>query len=423
MRMFFVMKRGFYIVLAMCIMGLGVPAGMVKADEDVTPPTVSSFTVSSQNVDVTTTPQVISVEVQATDDISGISTVSVRATAPGNNGNDLNTTWATEGPSTWSGTMQVPQYIANGEWTLTLFVIDAVGNSTYMEGQVLVDNGYPGFIQVTSNEDLEAPIVQSVNVNPDTVDVTTTPKIVEVRVQSTDNVSGIVDSSFIFSSPNSQNSDISVSLTLSVDEQGNEEWIGTASVPQYIGNGDWPGRLIMSDRVGNTTYMESDDLAAAGFDHKLTVISNPDVTPPTVESLDFTPDTVDVSSSPQEVVARAKSLDELSGVSGVHVILTSPSGEGYNIIAVLEQDVNAAEEGMWVGVFHFPQFIEAGEWTARLVAVDKVGNTLAMNPAQLAAAGFDNKVTVTNSPSALVGASVSPLTNPSPILAPETALP
>lgn len=390
-------KRIVYGLTASTLVMLSFPLHTL-AEEDTTPPTVTSFTVSSQQVDVTTAPQTIQLEVQATDDISGVYTIGVRAASETHRHKEGYANWTVSGSNTWSGTMQFPQYIANGQWKLMLTVADKVGNTTHMEGQTLVDNNYPGFIQVTSNEDITPPVIHEATINPDEADVRSTTKIIEARIRATDDVSGAMHASLAFVSPNINNPEVHLILSRLADEQGNAEWVGSATVPQHVSSGTWLGRISVSDQVGNTTYMVASLMAQHGFDHQLSVISNEDVTPPTAENLTFTPDNVDVSTAPQQAYGRVKSLDDMAGVQSVSVMLTPPSRQNNEIGAVFSLDTNAGEDGIWTGIFHFPEYIESGDWMARLIAVDKVGNQTYMDSDQLAAAGLPNKITVTNSP-------------------------
>jgi hypothetical protein len=397
-------RRNLLAAMAAGMVMLSLPVLPVRAEEDTTPPTINSFSVDPETVDVTTAPQVVQVEVHTSDDLSGVNSVSVGFEPP--RGSGYGVTWVSQGPETWIGAVEIPRYVANGTWEISLTVYDKVGNSLSMRGQELVDQGFPGFLTVTSDEDTESPQVQSLSISPDAVDVRESTQLVDVRMQATDDRSGIINAFLTFTPPHPGNPELSTALSLDTDPEGDQDWIGVINVPQYITQGDWSARLVVIDAVGNARTMETGAMAAAGFDHLLNVISNEDTEAPVLEAVTFTPDAVDVSSSGQTVTARVKTHDNLSGILIVDVYLSSPSGNTSDITTTFSLDTNAEEEGIWVGTFQFPQYIENGEWMAHLRIADNVGNRNSMNPAELAEAGFPNKVTVTNNPSQFAASAV-----------------
>jgi hypothetical protein len=392
------------VVVAILTLGPALPAA--RAEEDTSPPTLTYLSLTPQAVDVTQAPQVIQVEARVTDDLSGVNGVSVRLRRPaGANGYDIEANWTSSTNGTWLGTIQVPQYVTNGQWIVAVHASDNVGNNLNLEGQSLVDRGYPGFVQVTSNEDTVAPTVQAFTLNPDAVDVRTAPQVVQVNLSASDDLSGVLGAYVALSPPKGPNGD----LTTSLISEGTG-WIGTIEVPQYVASGDWEVRLTVWDAAGNNQNYSSTRLQTEGFDYRLTVTSNEDTVAPVLERVTLTPEAVDVSTSSQIVEGQIKTYDDMSGVQSVTVILSPPSGYGSEIMADFELDTNAAEEGIWNGVFHFPQYIEEGDWMARLMIYDNVGNQVRMNSSQLAAAGYPNKITVTNNPAQMAtSATLTPL--------------
>lgn len=392
------LRRNLLVVMVASMVALNVPLLPAVAEEDKTPPVLTYLTFSTQTVDVTQDSQTVRVEARATDNLSGIQNISVNLYPPqGTNSNNLSVRWLSSG-ETWLGSIEFPKYIPDGQWRVSVMVDDKASNYSSMEGQTLEDNGFPGFVAVSSQYDSMPPTIQAVSISPDVVDVRTTPQVVEVRVSATDDLSGVTGGSMIFTPPAHGNPYISVSLAKVINAEGQEEWVGTATIPQYIRSGDWPANLTINDAVGNTRTMESPALAGGGYDHKLNVTSSPDLDPPVLERMSITPQDVDVSSSEQVANGEIKTHDGMAGVNSATVFLDPPSNTGAPVQATFSLDTNAAEEGVWTGVFRFPQYIESGDWKARLMIIDNVGNEVLMNSDQLAAAGYPHKVTVTNSP-------------------------
>lgn len=113
-----------------------------------------------------------------------------------------------------------------------------------------------------------------------------------------------------------------------------------------------------------------------------------DTGPPQLQSLRFSPSSVDTSSSPAQVLVTLDVTDDLSGIdtfpSFLRVDFESPTGG-------LRQQVYGAAftrtggdplAGTWEGTLTLPRFSEAGSWVVDLVLVrDQAGNELLLDAA------------------------------------------
>ena len=106
------------------------------------------------------------------------------------------------------------------------------------------------------------------------------------------------------------------------------------------------------------------------------MIGTADVTPPQLVSVDFTPKSVDVSSSSQTITVTAHVTDDNSGVSYVQPLFSSPSGQ-QSATAGLTLVSGTAQDGIYQGIVTIPESAESGTWTMGQFWVgDVVGNSL-----------------------------------------------
>lgn len=369
-----------------------------SATIDTTPPSLTHLSFSSTTVDVTQGEQTINFELHASDADSGVKNVALRLFKPaGKSGDDVAAVWTSTGPSVWQGTLSFKQYIASGDWIVNLDIEDNAGNYTIYEGQQLVDAGYPGFINVVSNEDQTKPAVTVVDLDQQNVDVTSGPQTVGVTVTASDDISGVQAVAAIFSPPGGGASDIMVFFTIISNSNGSEQWSGIVQFPQYIRNGTWEMRIIVADKAGNILSLNSDQLAAQGFDGAVAVTSDQDDDVPVLTDFNFDVDSVNTSSSDQTVTANLTANDTKAGVGVVNIALVSPSGSSSGTIwPSYASRVVSGQTTTWTATYTIPQGSETGNWTVVMYVADKVGNYFEMDSTQLAVAGHDSSVMVSN---------------------------
>ena len=138
------------------------------------------------------------------------------------------------------------------------------------------------------------------------------------------------------------------------------------------------------------------------------VSSTPDLTPPMITGLAFSPSVIDTAAGSQNVTVVINATDDftgvnfspdhLSGISFLHGIqLRSPSGQQTRSAHGLsfQRTAGTAQNGTWTATIFFPQYSEGGTWTASVVGIkDAVRNHVSLSNAQLAAAGFPHQLVI-----------------------------
>jgi hypothetical protein len=149
--------------------------------------------------------------------------------------------------------------------------------------------------------------------------------------------------------------------------------------------------------VGNYHIYRSTDLHSLGLPSFLTVANtgNSDATAPTLDSLSFVPDTVDVSTGSANVTVQMHVTDPGSGLKNVFVKLDSPVSSAYQTCMAYPSSVALKSAAVSCSI-SFPQGSPAGDWTTSISTYDAVGNYFIYRVADLQAAGLSTSVTVTN---------------------------
>ncbi|MBC8085994.1 MAG: hypothetical protein H7Z40_01915, partial [Phycisphaerae bacterium] len=424
---------GVALLLACC----ALPASAQTSD--VTPPILVNFSFAPTSIDVSSTAQTVAVTMQVTDDLSGVSSVSVNFRSP--NGLQTLSGFATRTAGTafdgvWVANVVIPPFSEAGNWTVfNVFVQDRVGNSSSANAAVLNSRGFPTLLLVNSISDTQAPAVVGIAVAPVGADVSLADQPIQIGLQVTDNLSGVTfapctaSQSFnffavILQSPSrAQFRYLSAStFTLIAGTAANGTWSSTVTMPRYSEAGTWTIQSVtVRDCAGNTRFLNQTQLAAAGLQIALPVLASPtDVQAPTLTGLAFSPIAINTSTGNQSVTVQLAISDALSGArfspttpqlsffeNGLQ--FRSPSGNQVRSAAFFTTFTlisGTPQNGVWQSTIFFPQFSEEGTWTIDNVSIkDAARNTRTFTTAQLFAAGFPTTLEVTK-PSLVVDGTI-----------------
>jgi hypothetical protein len=245
-------------------------------------------------------------------------------------------------------------------------------------------------IAFAQTSDTTPPELLEFDFNPKAIDVTSLAQSVTITARVTDDLAGASSLRVIFRSPTGaqfhraffgQTGGTLLDATYS----------GTLEIPLYVESGTWVADVRVLDRVGNSVFLDSSDLAFLGFPTELDVVSIPDTTPPSIVSAAFSSAAIDVSASDQTVTLDLSLADDLSGVdfdgSPLYYIayLRGPTvGQNYAIPYRDFIPVSGIPD-TWQLSWTIPQHSEAGTWTFQLDIADNAGNRIFLQ----SAASFD----------------------------------
>lgn len=394
------------------VMAFLAAPGMAQAQFDTTPPEIVGFSIDPGAIDVTSTSQTVTVTLQVTDDLSGVSYGYVYFVSPDVGqrryvylgfpvaGDRLN--------GTWQAQFTFPKFVDAGTWRIDyVYLRDVVGNTAYAYTNVLAGLGFPTDLEVTSNEDVTPPEIVSLTLTPDVVDVSGGNQTVTARLQIRDATAGVdmrtcsnCYTTLNLRSPTA-GQDVYVSRYSFSLVGGNFQdgtWEGSFTIPRYSEAGEWQANyLYVEDLAGNLSQIRQPDLGALLPDG-LTVNSDPqDVEPPQLVDLEVVPTFIDTTASDANVTVTFTFTDNLAGVGPqrgyTRLYAGSPSGQ--NRSALTGQVTSGTSvDGVTQQSMFFPQYSEDGNWKLTAYLQDETDNILYLSDQQLEALGLPSTIVV-----------------------------
>jgi len=258
----------------------GFPEALnVVSTQDVTPPTLTAFSINPTSIDTTSGEATVTVSMSMADDLSGISYGDVVFSSPsGGQVRSCNPEIPPAGTLSFATKCNVvfPPFGKGGAWTVSEVILsDVVGNTRRLGVSDLQAAGFPEALNVVSTQDVTPPTLTAFSINPTSIDTTSGEATVTVSMSMADDLSGISYGDVVFSSPSgdqvrSCNPEIQPAGTLSFATKCNVVF------PAFGEGGAWTvSDVILSDVVGNTRRLGAADLQAADFSTSLNVNGGP----------------------------------------------------------------------------------------------------------------------------------------------------
>ncbi|MFE1242783.1 Ig-like domain-containing protein [Fictibacillus sp. NPDC058756] len=332
---------------------------VLNDNPDNTAPTVSSIQFSNGVVEAG---QENTLQLEADDDLSGINNLSVELR------NDFGQRLYIDGiyqseDGFWTSNFVVPSYMKNSTFKVwNVYTQDNAGNVDHQFYEEEYPAEFGTFEVVNANEDTNAPVVQSVTFEKDSM-VTEDTNV--VRIAATDDNTGIESIEIFMKSPTGKGM---TSSYLYPDEEGN--FMGEFSIPPYTEPGEWRvSQIIARDFAGNVL-----DAAYTAENYPDTFgtfnVENTefDFTPPTINKVIF--QTPEVKGS-EEAELTIFAEDSQTVPAFVEVELVSSSGQ-----QVLTGNTDYLDEsGLMHVTIPVPGDAEHGEWLVKQVKIiDIAGN-------------------------------------------------
>ena len=235
------------------------------------------------------------------------------------------------------------------------------------------------------SSDVTKPTVESLTVSPGSGDVSSTTATFAVALRVTDDMSGVGDVQINVTIGGTMAQGFL--LTRTTGNPLDVSFTGSFAIPRFSPPGRYPFFVSVTDLVGNGRSFDAAALADAGLASGVDISdANPDATPPTVNSVQVTPATVDVRTGPADVTVQIAAADSLSGVSSAVAFLTSPAQTGAGIGLSLVS--GASTNGVWRGTTTLPEHARAGHWTLHVRVFDGLWNSTDLPASQLSAMGL-----------------------------------
>ncbi|UEG49641.1 T9SS type A sorting domain-containing protein [Ferruginibacter lapsinanis] len=342
---------------------------------DITPPAITSINFSPQTIDVTNGAADVTITVNVTDNISGAKMVVPNIQLPGGNamGQSATLISGTTLNGVWQAVITIPQYSQPGNATMyAVSLYDSANNNANPFYADLVNQNLNADFQIVSNTiDNSAPSITSINFSPQTIDVTNGAADVTITVNVTDNISGAK-----MVVPNIQlpgGNAMGQSATLISGTTLNGVWQAVITIPQY----SQPGNATMYavslyDSANNNATPFYADLVNQNLNADFQIISNTiDNSAPSITSINFSPQTVDITNGAADVTITVNVTDNISGAKMVVPNIQLPGGSGMGQSATLISGTTL--NGVWQAVITIPQYSQPG--TATMYAVSLYDST------------------------------------------------
>lgn len=262
---------------------------------------------------------------------------------------------------------------------------------------------------VAQTSDTTPPVLVSVNISPAAIDVSVSDQTVTVTIDVSDDLSGFSFGYVYFQSPSGAQQQFAYTSMVSGDPlNGRHE--AAITLPMSSEAGTWRiSNVVLYDRAGNHAEFDTAYLDAGGFPTALYVTSAPDVTPPTLVSLAFTPTTKNVASGPLDVTFTVRITDDISGldiprtfVPDYYSFLTvfSPLQSNWTVYALVNRVSGTPQDGVYEATVRIPQYSQGGNWHINLQLYDRAGNSsyLSSDYAPLWPVGLPTTVPIVSSP-------------------------
>ena len=285
------------------LQSLGFPTALIVTSNpmDRDGPILTGLNISPNTVDVSGGPQEITINLNLTDNLSGvflkppvtgggITFFAAEFVSPSGQQSRFLSNWdftlisGTSLDGTWQATFTMPQFSEPGEWQIAnVYVYDLSANNTFLWTSQLQNMGFTTGINVTSSpSDLLPPELTDFSFLPNVINTSSNFQNVTVNLNIQDALSGVdfsTDATYIgyffgvlFRSPSGQQYS-SAWLNLASGDSINGTWTGSAYFPRYSEDGTWRvWQVIVKDAKRNIFSLDNNALQTMGFPTNLVVI-------------------------------------------------------------------------------------------------------------------------------------------------------
>lgn len=247
------------------LQSLGIPTTLeVISTQDTDPPRLTSLRFTPESIDTSAGPATVNVAFRATSKVSGVTSMEVVFDSPsGVSKQRVSATFPALNGVGDSLKITFPHLSEPGQWSLSgVLMADASGNTLALDVEGLESLGIARRLNVTSATDSTPPVLTSLSLSAQAIEVSRGPATVDLTLKATDDLSGIKEIEAYFVSPSGLRQRVSDSL--SQDGVPKREVSRTLRVhfPQSSERGDWRlDSLILTDVAGNTLTLEADALS------------------------------------------------------------------------------------------------------------------------------------------------------------------
>jgi Bacterial Ig-like domain len=388
-----------------------VTFSIVNGDEDTAPPElVDLIALNSTTVDVTDQNAVIAMYVVVEDTLSGFDSGYVAVYDSEKSIFLASDSFAlikpiAATPITFSLTLTFQSTTPSGNYTLEVYLVDAVGNEIDIPADSLLKMSLPAYIEVVNlNSEFDRTPPKLLNftaVSPTRINVTSDENVVDfalvVRDETSSTISGTVGANF-YDSDTDDFSFFDTSFTTFVPNIGEPVQLTVRlPIPEFVQPANYSLLVSLVDSK-NYVYIQSDELARNGFTSALELSNDRyDDEPPKVLEIVVSSRRVNVSDSGALVTVQLALQEKKSGIKNGYIQVFPPEGPGITPYPSFSFGRPQSGDRVKVNVtIPFKQYSPQGRYTFWLFVVDDAGNELFLTTEELARRKFPSYIDVIN---------------------------
>lgn len=324
-------------------LGIAINTVQQTGAPDISPPTITAFSLSPTVINTSTSSAIVNFVWNVQDDVGGIS--QIYAVIVGPDGSTQNVYGYGSPPypgnsrtiGLITGQFSASRFSPPGFYTIsTIVCTDSTGKSvTMVSSSFLSAFGQSPirFSQVAAGN-LLPPSISSVSLAPQIINTALAAVLVTATISVTSDMSGIQQCyANVVSSTGSYLYCNTITISTISAPIINASAACVFNVPRYTLNGTWNLQsLTCSDNFGRSSSLTASNFAALG----LTAVSfqqtgAPDMQPPAITAVSFTPLVIDTSLSAVSVSILINATDLISGIQSCSAYVASPidSGSAY----------------------------------------------------------------------------------------------
>ena len=365
--------------------------------EDLEPPELTSFSLTSRIVDVTNTSKTVEVLIGLKDP-SGVETPVVSARGTDNEGSSgfaaVSLHSGTIEDGVWKAIITVSAGSPSGQWKVTIFpVSDLAFNSWDRFGP---GDEYDAIFTVISNTtDDTPPKLQEFSLLSTSVNVFESAANLTVTMRVTDTETGAEAPKVTARSIDGDASAGFANVSLLSGNKNDGVWQAVLTIPKNAQEGLWEVVLFpLSDEAGNTTGFGPGE----EFNSTFEVISqNDDKTPPELLSFSVNKRVANVTQRADTITVTMHLRDLDSGLDTPVVSASSlinDATSGFASVSLIDGDIY---DGTWQAIITLPKKITGGPWRINLFPLSDLSQNSweTFGPGE----GYDDRLTVIRSAS------------------------
>ena len=359
-----------------------VAAAPAPAD-DVTPPDVTSFSLSPARFDTTSAAQTVTLTVTMTDDLSGVGTaccwgLHLPGSAQASNIVGLDRIFGTPLSGTYVGSVVLPKGSQGGEWLASMGIGDTAGNGSPLSNADLAAEFGAAATRVTNeatSSDTTPPKVTAFSLTPSHINTDGASQDVTLTVTLNEDSSGmnqVYAQTWPLSTSKPQ---FHVTLRRVSGDDQHAVYSGAATIPKGSRSGAWGVLLVASDQIGNGTVLYPDDLAKLFGAATVQFVNDAvlaDEDAPTVVAFSVTPTEFDASQGEQTLRVSVTLADQ-TGVANDTVYL-QPMISTQSVSCDPRRVSGDEKLGVYESTVTVPRYAKEGIWQPWMYVEDTVGN-------------------------------------------------